>query len=169
MCGNFTLFMNKRFQIWDHFFPLLFLQNFENPKSSDIGLLWVGAKIPLNRVNKWKKKHKFFFAAAILHPLLAKKKLNLRTLCAITFPQGFQKSKFFWLWTSGRGGKKGSEKVWRTNKHTNRHTDISTYRKNRPRGPILGKNNTDLKNIFSGIWQYCQNRDLSTGTADLLF
>ena len=30
-CGNFTLFMSKSFQIWDHFFPLLF------SKDSDFG------------------------------------------------------------------------------------------------------------------------------------
>ena len=30
-----------------------------------------------------------------------------------------------------------------TNKQTNRPTDISTYRKNRPRGPILWKSYTE--------------------------
>ena len=34
--------------------------------------------------------------------------------------------------------------MWRPNKQTDIHTDISTYRKNRPRGPILWKCTQDL-------------------------
>ena len=43
------------FQIWDHFFPLLFPKDSENLKSLDIGLWEVRAKRRLNGVNKWKK------------------------------------------------------------------------------------------------------------------
>ena len=68
--------------------------------------------------------------------------LNLRPLLSITFPQGFKKFKKFGHWTSGSGDKKTvkrSEKVWQTNRQTDTHTDISTFIKNRPRGPILWK------------------------------
>ena len=80
--GDFTTFMSKSFQIWDHFFPLLFPKDSKNLKSLDIGLWEVRAKRPLNGVRK----------------------------------------------CDGQ-----------TNKQTDTHTDISTYRKNRPRGPILWK------------------------------
>ena len=40
--GNFTPFMSKLFQIWDHFFPLLFPKNSKNLKSLDNGLYKVG-------------------------------------------------------------------------------------------------------------------------------
>ena len=65
---------------------------------------------------------------------------NLRTFLSITFPQGCLRSKQFGHWTSGNWGKKTvkqSEKVWRTDTHT----DILTYRKNWPRGPILQSSN----------------------------
>ena len=50
---NFSPFMSKSFQIWDHFFPLLFPKDFKNLKSLDIGLWEVGVKRPLNGVRKW--------------------------------------------------------------------------------------------------------------------
>ena len=52
MRGNFTPFMNISFQIWDHFFPLLFPEDSGNLKSLDIGLWEVGEKRPLNGVRK---------------------------------------------------------------------------------------------------------------------
>ena len=52
--GDFTPIMSKSFQIWDHFFSLLFPKDSENLKSLDIGLREVGAKRRLNGVNKWK-------------------------------------------------------------------------------------------------------------------
>ena len=48
--GDFTPFMSKSLQIWDHFFPLLFSMDSENLKHLDIGLQEVGAKRPLNVV-----------------------------------------------------------------------------------------------------------------------
>ena len=38
LCGDFTPFIRKSCQIWDHFFPLLFPKNSENLKSFDIWL-----------------------------------------------------------------------------------------------------------------------------------
>ena len=46
---DFTPFMSKNLQIWD-FFPTLFPKDPEIPKSLDIGLQEVGAKIPTNCV-----------------------------------------------------------------------------------------------------------------------
>ena len=40
----------ESFQIWDHFFPLLFTKDSKNLKSLDIRLKDVGAERPLNRV-----------------------------------------------------------------------------------------------------------------------
>ena len=72
-CNNFSTFMSKSFQIWDHFCPLHFPKDSENLKSVDIWLWEVGTKRHLNGVNKWKKSiKKTFFGAAILNPLWAK-------------------------------------------------------------------------------------------------
>ena len=53
--------MSKSFEIWYHFFPLLFPQDSENPKSLDIKFREMGTKKHLNGVNKWKKSFKNFF------------------------------------------------------------------------------------------------------------
>ena len=42
--GNFTPFMSKTFQIWNHLFSLLFPKDSENLKSLGVGLWEVGAK-----------------------------------------------------------------------------------------------------------------------------
>ena len=64
---------------------------------------------------------------------------NLRTL----FPKDSKSLKFLdiRLWEVGAKRRLNStSKVnRRTDGHTNRHTDISTYKKHRPRGPILWK------------------------------
>ena len=50
--GDFLPFMSKSFQIWDHFFPLLFPKNSKPLKFLDIQLWEVGAKRPLNDTSK---------------------------------------------------------------------------------------------------------------------
>ena len=75
---------------------------------------------------------------------------NLRPLFSITFPQGFWISKNIGHTTSGSGGKKTFKQYLKsehtdgqtdgqTDRQTDRQTDISTYRKHRPRGPMLWK------------------------------
>ena len=104
--------------------PLLsvaFPQRFGKSKKFGHWTLGRGGK----KTFKWSEQMKkicifFFFAAAILHPLWAKV-LKSETP---SFHYFFLKSKIFGHWTFGSGG--------------NRHTDISTYRTNRPRGPIQG-------------------------------
>ena len=49
---NFTPFLSTKVQIWNHFFLLLFPKNSKYLTNLDIGLWEVGAKWPLNGVNK---------------------------------------------------------------------------------------------------------------------
>jgi hypothetical protein len=56
--GDFTPFMSKSVQRWDHFFPLEVPKDSKNLKSLNIGLLEMGAKRPLNRVRKCDKQTK---------------------------------------------------------------------------------------------------------------
>ena len=105
-------------------------------KSKKLGHWTLGrwAKRCLKGVNKWEKKsvNKCFFFVFFLsrwfYTLYEQKFSNLIPFLSITFPQGFQKSRNFGHWTTGSGGKKTEwESV--TNKQTNTHMDISTYRK----------------------------------------
>ena len=102
---NFTPFMRKSLQIWDHLFLLLFPKDSENLKSLVIGLWELGAKRCLNGENKWKKIF-IFFLPQQFYTLYGQKFSNLKPLLSITFPQGFRKSKKFAHWTSGSGGKR---------------------------------------------------------------
>ena len=71
--GDFRPFLSKNVQIWDQFFPLFFPKDCEYLKSLDIGLWEVGAKRPLNGVNKWRKSVKNFFRRGNFTPLSSKK------------------------------------------------------------------------------------------------
>ena len=72
-CGNFTPFMSKSIQIWDHFLPLVFPKDSENLKSLDIGLLEVGATKRLNGVNRGGKiRKKLFFCCGYFRPFCNK-------------------------------------------------------------------------------------------------
>ena len=50
--GNLTPFISEKFQIWDHFFPILFLKDSKSVKSLDIRLQELGAKRRLNGISK---------------------------------------------------------------------------------------------------------------------
>ena len=67
----------------------------------------------------------------------------MRPLLSITFPQGFQICKNYGHPTLGRGGGKDTFKLYlkseHTDKQTDKHMDKSTYRKQRPREPMLWK------------------------------
>ena len=65
-------------------------------------------------------------------------------LFSITFPQGFRISKNIGHLISGSGGKKtfkwylkSEQTDRRTDRRTDRQTNIATYRKHRPKGPML--------------------------------
>ena len=51
-CGDFTPFISKSFQIWDHVFQLLFPKDSKSLTILDIPLLEVGAKRCLNGTSK---------------------------------------------------------------------------------------------------------------------
>ena len=70
---NFTPFMSKSCQIWDHFFSLLFPKGFKNLKKFWHWTLGSGGRKTFKRSDQMQKKSikKTFFAATILHPLLA--------------------------------------------------------------------------------------------------
>ena len=87
--------MSKSFQIWDHFFLLLFDKDSKNLKSFDIGL-WEKGKKMFKQSKQMEKNplKKTFFSRGNLHPLWTKV-LNLRPLLFNTFPQGVRKSEKF--------------------------------------------------------------------------
>ena len=70
--GDFTHFMSKSIQIWDHLFPLVFPTDWENLKILDIRLREMGATKRLNGVNKKRIFFLTFFAAVILDHFWAK-------------------------------------------------------------------------------------------------
>ena len=89
------------------------------------------------------------FCARLFCTLYKKKFSNLSPLLFITFLQGFRISKHFGHLTSGSGGKiclSGTSKV---NRHTDTHTDISTYIKHQPRAPMLWKCNFIAKSVVT--------------------
>ena len=83
-------------------------------------------------------KKNFFFSRRFL-TILKQKCSNLRPLLSTTFPQGFWISKNIGHPTSGSGAKRRLNDTSKVNTQTNTQTDISTYRKHRPRGPMLWK------------------------------
>ena len=118
LLGIFTPFTRKSFQIWDHFFPLLFSKDSKNQKSLDIGLWEKGTNRRLNGVNKWRKKHYKKIVAAILHSLWATV-FKFETTSFHYFPQGFRKSKKFAHLTLRSGGKRLLKGVRNTNTKKN--------------------------------------------------
>ena len=134
--------MNKSFQIWNPFVPILFPKDSKN-QNLKIGPYEVEEKRRLNRVNKLKKSVKKTFFPAELWDQLWGKIVKSETTSFHYFFQGLWISKKFRHWTLWNGGKKTvkpSEKSVtdkQTDRQTDKHTDISTYRKNRPRGSIL--------------------------------
>ena len=84
-------------------------------------------------------KNKLFFTRRF-QTYSKQKCSNVRPLLSITFPQGFRISKNIGHLTSGRGGKKTVKRYLKseqTDRHTHKRTDKSTYRKHRPKGPML--------------------------------
>ena len=146
--GNFIPFLRKRFKIWDHFFPLLFLKDSENQKSLDNGLWEVGAKRPLNGVRNINTKktllskaiftQKQYFFVRQFYTLYYLKISNLRPLLSSTFPLGFRIEIFFGHPTLGYGGKKTFKRYLNSERtHRQTHTHIWTNRLIKSIGPLL--------------------------------
>ena len=99
------------------------------------------AWIPLYFVRQNQPKKIYFFVWRF-QTTSKHKCSNRRPLLSITFPQGFRISRNIGHPTLGSWGKK-TFKQYLESEHTNRRTDtqtdISTYRKHRPRGPMIWK------------------------------
>ena len=120
--------------LWDKFSDLsiLFPQGFQKSNKLWHWTLGSGGKKTFKhskqRINKSVKN--FFFAAAIFFYHFEKNCLNMRQFLSITFAQGFRIYKKFLHWASESGSKKTvkrSEKVWRTNRQTDKQTNIWTF------------------------------------------
>ena len=101
-----------------------------NPSGSVVSTLFCKAK----------SAKKMFYFVRQFQTISKQKGLNLRPLLSITFPQGFPISKNIGQPTSGSGGKKTFKRYLKsehTHGQTDRQTDISPYRKHRPKGPML--------------------------------
>ena len=132
--------MSKSFQIWDYFFPFLFPQGFGKPKNIGHWTSGSGGKKTFEEYGM-KKIWKTLFFPEILHRLWLKN-FKSEIIFFHYFPQRILKIKKFGHWTLGSGGKKinGVRKPdGQTNKQTNTHMDILTYRKNWPKRQILWK------------------------------
>ena len=109
--------------------PLLFItfsQGFWTSKKFGHWTSENGGKNMFKRSEQMKRHVKNFFCHGDFRPFLSK---NFQ-ICDHFFPllfQGFRISKKFRHWTLGSGGKrtvKRSEKVWQTDKHTERYGDL---------------------------------------------
>ena len=104
--GNFTPFLSKNVQIWNHFLPLLF------PKDLEQFGHWTlrsGGK----KTVKQSKQIRFFFFRQF-YTIFEQKGSNPRPLCSISFPQGFRISKKFGHWTLWCGSKKAVKRSKQT-------------------------------------------------------
>jgi hypothetical protein len=120
----------------------------------------VGAKRPLKKTEKRRRpkkvKKKTFFARRV-KTIFKQKCSYLRPLLSITFPQGFRISK------NVKRYLKSEQTDKQTDTRTNTQTDISTYRKHRPRGPMLWKSRNLLgKNKGRNGTNHGQFRQLKT-------
>ena len=112
----YTIFEHK-----NHFFPLLFAKDSEYLKFFDIALRKVGAKRPLNGVNKWQKFLKNFFRRGNFTPFFNKKVQIWDLFFPLLFPKDskYLKTLDIGLWVVGAKRPLNTvNKVWRTDKHT---------------------------------------------------
>ena len=103
-----------------------------------------------------KQQQKNFFFARRFQTTFKQKCSNVRPLLTITFPQGFRISKNIGHRNLGRGGKKTFKRYLKseqTDGQTDKQTDISTYRKHRPRGPMLCKISTFFSYLCAESWE----------------
>ena len=149
--GDFRQFSNKNFHIWDHFFPLLFPKDSESLKILDIRLREVGAKRQLKKTENQRRpkkvKKKTFFCAAILDNFQTKMFISETTSFHYFSPKDSESLKILDIQLQEVGAKGPLNGTSKVSRHTDGHTDrrthgqtaISTYRKHRPRGPMLWK------------------------------
>ena len=145
--------MSNSFQIWDHFLPFFPPKDSKNLKSLDIGLWEFGGGGTVKRsekhryqkilLSKAKLAQKQTFLLGNFTPFDSKRFKIWDLFFLLLFPKDSKnlKSLDIGLWEVGAkrplNGVRNCDE--QTNKQTDKHTDISTYRKNRPRGPMLWK------------------------------
>ena len=117
MRSDFTPFMRKSIQIWDHFIPLVFPRDSENITSLDIGLREVGAKRRLNGVNKGKKiRKKNFFCCGNFRPFLSKNVQIWDQFFPKLFPKDSESLKSLYIQLQEVGAKRGLNGTSKVNK-----------------------------------------------------
>ena len=110
--------MSKSFQVWDHFFPLLFPKDSLNLKCLDIELREGGGQMTVKRcVKQWVPKK-----SCSVRQHLPK---NILFLCAKIRLKN--------------NSKVNTQTDTQTDIQTHTHMKKSTYRKHQPRGPMLLK------------------------------
>ena len=136
MCGDFTPFMSKSFQIWDPFYPLLFPKDSKDLIILDIGLWEVGGKKMFKLRIQMKKKTLQNLCSFLcgFKPFLSKNVQIWDHFFSLFSPKDFKYLKSLDIWLREVGTKrllKGERKCGgQTHKHTNKHTEILTSRKN---------------------------------------
>ena len=150
--GKKKLFFARRFltifkQKCSNMRPLLSITfPYESLKILDIPLREVGAKRPLNGTSKVKKvKKKKLFLARRFRTIFKQKCSYMRPILSILFPKDSESLKILDIRRWEVGAKRPLNGTSKVNRHTDRRTDVqtdrrtdkSTYRKHRPRGPML--------------------------------
>ena len=156
--GDFRQFSNKNVHIWDHFFPFFSPKDSESLKILDIQLQEVGAKRPLKktenrrRYKKVKKvEKKYFFLRGDFRQFSNKYVHIWDHFFPFFSPKDSESLKILDIRFREVGAKRPLNGTSKVNRHTDGHTDghtdrrrhgqtdKSTYRLNRPRGPIQWK------------------------------
>ena len=133
-----TLFFSKSFQIWDHYYPLLFPQYSKNLKRFHIGHQEVGAKLPLKVVRNTNTKKscsvicpKNIFLRGDLTPFIRKSFQIWDHFLVLLFPKDSKSLKTLDIQLWEVGGKNmlkrfiiGEQTDKQTNWHMDRHFDL---------------------------------------------
>ena len=140
---RFYPFMSKSIQIWDHFVSLVSPEESKNSKKFGHCTWGNWGKKTSKRSEQMKKKKSVnnFFCRGDFRPFWAKR-LKSETTSFHYFCPRIPNLIFFGHLTLGSGGKKTFKRYLKskqTKRQTDTRTEISTYRKHRPRGPMLLK------------------------------
>ena len=125
----------------DHFFPLLFPKDSESLKILDIRLREGGAKRLLNGTSKTVKKvrEKNYFLRGDFRQFSNKNVHIWDHFFSLLFPKDSESLTILDIQLREVGAKRRLNGTSKVNRHTDRRTDISTYRKHWLGGPMLWK------------------------------
>ena len=137
--GDFRHFSNKNVHIWVHFFPLLFPKDSESLKNIGNPTLGSGGKKTVKKDRKPKKteksEEKNFFLRGNFKQFSNKNVHIWDNFFPLLFPKDSESLKILDI----RLREVNRQTDRQTDRRTDRRTDKSTYRKHRPRGPMLWK------------------------------